>query len=184
MAGLSEDLLQGGFLQIFEPLAEACVDLVADSAEGLQAFLVSTRCLRRIREAPVDANRPAGEHRTPFVGVIAHGDDVVPRLVAERIKGLRRVSGHVDPGLPHRLDGERMDSRRLGTGACRLKTLSGESSEKRLGHLAPGRVMGAEEKHPCSVQILPTGSLARVRIHIEQTGDTNEVLSGQACERG
>src|SRR5262249_31080308 len=61
---------------------------------------------------------------------------------------LGSVAGQVDPDLGHRADRQGVDARLLGARALDLEALPGHRPEETLGHLAPRRVVRAEEKHP------------------------------------
>src|SRR5207302_3371497 len=63
-----------------QPRRDPGPDLVAYTLKHRQPLLVAARRSRGIVEAPVQPADPPREHRTGLVGVVAHGDDVVPSL--------------------------------------------------------------------------------------------------------
>src|SRR3990172_8203371 len=129
-----------------QPVEESGFDLVADPAEGSQALLLRSRGPGGVVEAPVDSLRLRREGRAPLVGAIADRDDVIPGLAQEAVEGLGRMPREADPDLLHRPDRRGVDAWGLGARAGDLEPVAGHVAEKALGHLTPGRVMGAEEE--------------------------------------
>ena len=62
------------------------------------------------------------------------------------LQALRRVVGNIDIDFGHGPRGERMQTRRFGARAEHFELVSGQMTQPTLGHLASGRVVGAEEK--------------------------------------
>src|SRR5688572_8997954 len=87
-----------------EPGSEARLDFISYAPKGGEPSFLAAGGLRRILEAPVDAAPRLRKHRARFVGAVADGDDVVPRLIEEPVECLGRVAGDVDAALGHRLN--------------------------------------------------------------------------------
>jgi len=58
------------------------------------------------------------------------------------------VMGNVDPDLPHRLYGQRVNRRRGGPSRAGLETVGQIMIHKPFGHLASRTVLRADEKDP------------------------------------
>ena len=54
--------------------------------------------------------------------------------------------GNIDPDFLHRLDYERVQRPGFEAGTLRRKRIAAEVIEPRLGHLAPGAVVNADEE--------------------------------------
>src|SRR5437868_2245075 len=129
-----------------QPRLDPGPDLAAYTLKHRQPLLVAARRSRGIVEAPVQPADPPREHRTGLVGVVAHGDDVVPSLAEKALERLRRVAAQIDADLRHRAHGERVDATRLGAGARHLEAVAGQAAEQALRHLAAGGVVRAEKE--------------------------------------
>jgi hypothetical protein len=57
------------------------------------------------------------------------------------------MGAEVDPDLPHRADRQWVNTRGLGPRARRFEVITGEVAEQALGHLAPRRIVRAQEQY-------------------------------------
>src|SRR3989442_5931812 len=135
---------------IGEPGPQVRRDGVAPPWEGGEPLLLLAEGGGRILEAPVNARRAPRKHRTSFTGVIAHGDDAVPGLWEKRLERLRAVTAEVDAHFVHHPNGQRMHAAGLRPSTVDLQAIFSESAQEALGHLAPGRVVCAENQNACA----------------------------------
>jgi len=91
--------------------------------------------LRRIREK-----------RAALVCVVADRYHVIASLIHEPLDGLRVLPADIDADLGHRLCRERTHLSRLRARALDIEAVAGQRAQKSLGHLAPGRVVRADEE--------------------------------------
>src|SRR5918995_1571589 len=138
-------------LRMFQPLPHPHLDLVAHRPEPLQhrvvgEVLVAARVLEDPREGRPHAREGLG---TAVLGAGAYDDEVVEGLLAHvLLEALGVLVGDVDADLPHSLDGAGVYL--VGgvyPGAVRLEAVAPEIPQEPLGHLAPGRVLRAQEQH-------------------------------------
>src|SRR5688572_31220136 len=82
-------------------------------------------------------------------GLIANGHDVGDELpgLEDVENGLRFLFGNIDPDFLHRFDHERIQRSRLEAGALGVEKVAAKMIEPRLGHLAAGAVVNADEKN-------------------------------------
>src|SRR5262249_36429638 len=129
-----------------DPVADAALDLVADSPERRESLIVAARGLGWVLEAPVQAAGLLRKHRTCLVGGVTYRDHIVPRLLRECVDELRRVPAEIDAGLGHGSHRERMNTCGLSSGARDLEAVCRQRAEKSLGHLTPCGVVRTEEE--------------------------------------
>jgi len=123
---------------------QSLLNLVADTAKSLN--LPVRRGLSGIVEAPVD-RFSAREYRAALFGPIADGDHIVKVVVGvdgDVFGGLMR---DIDAQFLHCLDAPGMQPLRMGACAECFKPLAPEMPKQTLGHLAAGRIAGAQEEN-------------------------------------
>jgi len=91
----------------------------------------------------------SGKNRASFrAGFVAHGDDMREKFsrLQDIGDGPRFLLGNIDPGFLHRFHHERVQRPGFEAGAFRRKRIAADVIEPRLGHLAPGAVVNANEE--------------------------------------
>ena len=107
---------------------DAIADRVAHVAIDLELLLFRTLSLARVREAPVQALPGAEEDRAGLIGLVAHRDHRVERLVEVAIERLALLARDVDAELRHGADRQRPHVRGLGARGERLEAIAAEST--------------------------------------------------------
>ena len=127
-------------------VGQFCADLVADAAEGLQDLLVGSLCFGGVFETPVDASCFAGKHRAVLRGVVADRDDKIERRAEKLVERFGTMGGYVDADLGH--DGYSLwaNKTRYGSGAFNFVFIARDVTQDAFGHLAAGRISGAEDQ--------------------------------------
>ena len=89
-----------------------------------------------------------GKNRTAFrARAVANGDDMgeTPSTAQHGLYAFGLVAGEVDADLLHGRHHERIELAGFQPGALRLKKIWAGAIEKRLGHLAAGAIVNADE---------------------------------------
>lgn len=127
----------------FEDLA----NLIAHATEYGESLLGSAGRVRGIVETPMMPVHLAGKHRTHLVGIAAHGDDGLDRLMEELVQVLRLVAGNVDADFRHHLNGEWMNvTCGFRSGASDAKPPLRHGAQNALGKVATARVACAKNQ--------------------------------------
>jgi hypothetical protein len=126
----------------FDTLPKGVAHLAVDG----ELFLFGAARLARVGEAPVPPLLGAEEHGAGRVGLVAHGDDQVERLVEVALERLALLAGDVDAQLGHGADRERAHLGRLGARRQRLEALVTECPQQPLGNLRASGVVGTQEQ--------------------------------------
>ena len=128
---------------------ENALDLVTNMAKDRELILVCALCLGWIVKPPMVAIHLAWENGTGLVGVSAHGDDGLYRLLTkEFVQMLGFVSGNIDPNFPHDLDGFRMNvTGRLRASALNVDEITRGLSQNAFREMTTARIAGAEYKN-------------------------------------
>ena len=124
-------------------------DFVPHSAVVVKGFFFRSGELGqagRVVEAGVDDFGFSGENGAAFIGVGAHGNDVIKGNVSEFIDVLRALARDVDPGFSHDLHGIGVEAVGFDAGGVGLDLIAFERAGEALGHLAAAGVAGAEEE--------------------------------------
>jgi len=114
-----------------------------------QTFFVSALKARWIGKAPVQSPGDPGENGTTLgAGFVTNGDGVGKHLsgfidVEDRFG---RAAGGIDSDFLHGFDHDGVEVAWLKTRAFRLEFFASEAIEERLGHLASGAVVNADEQ--------------------------------------
>ena len=97
----------------------------------------------------MQARREARDKRAAFgAGFIANGDDVreCPAGLEHVRDGFRLVTGDVYADFPHGFDDDWVQLSRLQPCTVGFELLAAKLVQERLGHLAAGAVVNADEK--------------------------------------
>jgi hypothetical protein len=123
------------------------LDLITDSAEFVEDFLLGSRGVGRIIKAPVKAVKLSGEHRAGLIGVAADGDHGINGTVQELIHVFGVMSRDVDSDFLEDFDGLWMDiAGGFGAGAGHLDEVACGRSEDAFGEMATAGVAGAKDE--------------------------------------
>src|SRR5215204_5585076 len=136
---------------VLQPVPYLQLDLVSDLAEPLQHrvvadLLVAAGVLEDPRESGAHPREGLG---AAFLGASAHDDQVIEELLAQvGPQALRVLVRDVYADLAHGLDCPRVDLVcRVYARAHNLEAVPGQMAQQPFGHLAPRRVVGAQEQH-------------------------------------
>ena len=122
----------------------------------------------------------AGKNRAALgARFIADGDDVRKQFAGfEDIEdGLRFLLGNIDPHFLHRFDHERIQRPGLEPGALGVEKFAAKMIEPRLGHLAAGAVVNANEEN---VRLQNAEVAARFLFYRNETDVLDNFLPGRA----
>jgi hypothetical protein len=102
------------------------LDLIADAAELIEDFRLSSRGVCGIIEAPMKAVKLTGEHGAGLIGVATDGDHGINGTVQELIHVFGVMSRDVDADFFEDFDGLRVNiAGGLGAGAGDLDEITG-----------------------------------------------------------
>lgn len=124
------------------------VQILPCLAKGLQSCLVRPRYRRRVTDRPVELFGASRKVRAFLSGLIADRDHDIKAAVGHLLNRFRSMVRDVDADLAH--DGHRQGMKACGAGSCAadLEAIARFVAEQSLGHLATGRVVGAQEEDP------------------------------------
>jgi hypothetical protein len=143
---------------LLRKLSQVCSELVADSPEFCQPSLFWALYGGRIFKAPVKALGRGGENRATLLGVVTDGDDVIKLLAGKFLDGLGPVTGNVNPGLPHDLDGFRTHMARVGPRTKDFIFRPAVVPQQAFRHLAASRIARTKDQDafPISHEVFST----------------------------
>jgi hypothetical protein len=123
------------------------LDLVADTSEFVEDFLLGSRSVRRVVKAPVEAVKLSGEHGAGLIGITTDGDHGINRTVQELIHVLGMMSRDVDADFVEDFDGLGVDiACRLGTGTGYFDEITSCGTEDAFCQVAAAGIAGTEDE--------------------------------------
>jgi hypothetical protein len=122
-------------------------DLITDTAELVEDFLLGSSRMRRVIKSPVEAVYLTWEHGTGLVRIAADGDHRIDVACQEFLEVLRCVSGDINPDLLQDFDGLRVDiAGRLGSRTSDFNEIACGGPKDSLGKMTAAGVSSAKNK--------------------------------------
>lgn len=127
---------------------EDTLDFVTNPAEHSKPFLIGSRRVSGIVEAPMVAVHLAREHRASLVSVPANRDDGFHFPIEKLVHVLGAMAGDVDADFLHGLNGHGVNvTGRLRAGAVDVEQVTRNLVENALGEMTAAGVSGAEDEN-------------------------------------
>ena len=144
---------RGFKLERLSPLQSGCIglkdepNLITDTTELVEDFLLGSSRMRRVIKSPVKAVKLPGEHRAGLIGVSADGDHSINRTVQELIHVFGVMSRDIDIDFLQDFDGLRVDiAGRLGSCTGDFDEIACGGPEDAFGKVATAGITSAEDE--------------------------------------